>query len=116
MLLKSADESAQAEGQAIFTQLRHATGILEPEDFHDLPLWAVVGKMGRIDYAASVEDHASPVKTGLASLCDTAPRRSRAEDGDTVFPIRDRSGAKNWKPAPQRALGRVTARPFGIYR
>jgi hypothetical protein len=49
----SRDETAQFEGQSIYAQLRSATGVLEPNDtsdFHDRPLRAVVGPMGRISY------------------------------------------------------------------
>jgi hypothetical protein len=51
----SDDENLQTEGQAFFADLRTATGILEPDDtsdFHDKSLRAIVGKMGRIEYAA----------------------------------------------------------------
>jgi hypothetical protein len=50
----SEDETARASGQSIFAALRHATGVLEPEDtsdLHDKVLVASVGKMGRIEYA-----------------------------------------------------------------
>jgi len=51
----SADDSAQTEGQDLWAQLRQATGIQQPDetsDLHGLPLLAIVGKMGRIEYAA----------------------------------------------------------------
>jgi len=51
----SADEAEQTTGQSIYAQLRNATGVIEPDDtsdFHDRSLLAIVGKMGRIDYAA----------------------------------------------------------------
>ncbi len=50
----SKDENVQTEGQSIYADIRRATGILEPEDtsdFHDVPLLASVGAMGRIEYA-----------------------------------------------------------------
>jgi hypothetical protein len=50
----SQDENAQTEGQAIFADLRRATGVLHPadtSDLHDIPLVAIVGPMGRIEYA-----------------------------------------------------------------
>lgn len=53
--LISDDESLQTEGQSFYADLRRATGILEPEDtsdFHDKSLLAIVGAMGRIEYAA----------------------------------------------------------------
>jgi hypothetical protein len=53
--LVSADETEQMTGQAIYTQLRNATGVIEPDDtsdFHDKSLLAVVGKMGRVEYAS----------------------------------------------------------------
>ncbi|MBR1204488.1 MULTISPECIES: hypothetical protein [unclassified Bradyrhizobium] len=53
--LLSADEDAQSEGQEFYAQVRHATGILEPEDtsdFHGKTLLATVKAMGRIEYAA----------------------------------------------------------------
>jgi hypothetical protein len=49
----SAAEDVQSDGMATFGELRHATGILEPEDTSDLNdkcLRAVVGPMGRISY------------------------------------------------------------------
>jgi len=51
----SGDENLQAEGQSIFADLRKATGVVEPEDtsdLHDCSLRAIVGSMGRIEYAA----------------------------------------------------------------
>jgi hypothetical protein len=50
----SADESVQSEGMAFFSQIRRATGVLEPDtsDLHDRPLRAIVSSMGRIEYAA----------------------------------------------------------------
>jgi hypothetical protein len=51
----SADENQQIEGMSIFSELRHATGIIEPQDtsdLHDKCLRAVVGGMGRIRYEA----------------------------------------------------------------
>jgi hypothetical protein len=51
----SSDEALQTEGQSIYADLRKATGVIEPQDtsdFHDRDLLAVVGKMGRINYAA----------------------------------------------------------------
>jgi hypothetical protein len=53
--LASNDESLQTEGQSIYADLRKATGLYQPEDtsdFHDRSLWAIVGKMGRIEYLA----------------------------------------------------------------
>jgi hypothetical protein len=50
----SEDETTQANGQSFFSELRHATGIIEPDDtseLHDKELLAIVGKMGRIEYA-----------------------------------------------------------------
>jgi hypothetical protein len=52
----SADESTQTEGQAVWAQLRHATHVLEPEDtsdLHERSLLAIVGQVGRIEYAAA---------------------------------------------------------------
>jgi hypothetical protein len=51
----SADEDVQLEGMALFSQIRRATGVLEPDDtsdFHDKTLRAIVSSMGRIEYAA----------------------------------------------------------------
>jgi hypothetical protein len=51
----SADEEQQTKGQSIYAQLRNATGVLEPEntiDFLDKCVQAIVGKMGRVGYAA----------------------------------------------------------------
>lgn len=51
----SADETTQTKGQAIWAQLRRATGKLEPFDtcdLHGLPLLAIHTGMGRIEYAA----------------------------------------------------------------
>lgn len=51
----SADEDERLKGSATFAELRHATGILEPDDTSDfvgLSLYAVVAPMGRIEYAA----------------------------------------------------------------
>jgi hypothetical protein len=53
--IASGDEEQQTKGQSIYAQLRNATGIIEPEDtsdFHEKSLLAIVGKMGRIEYAA----------------------------------------------------------------
>ncbi|MGY3588525.1 hypothetical protein ACVIGB_002516 [Bradyrhizobium sp. USDA 4341] len=53
--LLSADENVQREGSAFFTQVRQATGLLEPgdtSDFHGKTLLATVKAMGRIEYAA----------------------------------------------------------------
>lgn len=50
----SADESAQTEGQSFYADLRQVTGVLHPDDtsdLHDIPLVAIVGPMGRIEYA-----------------------------------------------------------------
>jgi hypothetical protein len=50
----SADEATQTKGQEFFTDLRRATGVLHPDDtsdLHDIPLVAIVGPMGRIEYA-----------------------------------------------------------------
>ncbi len=50
----SSNEDEQKMGQSIFADLRNATGVIEPQDtsdFHDCGLLAVVGKMGRIEYA-----------------------------------------------------------------
>jgi hypothetical protein len=52
--IMSADESAQTEGQSVFADLRRVAGVLEPDDtcdLHDIPLLAIVGPMGRIEYA-----------------------------------------------------------------
>jgi hypothetical protein len=51
----SENEIEHAAGSSFFSELRHATGILEPDDtsdFHDKHLQAIVGPMGRIEYAA----------------------------------------------------------------
>jgi hypothetical protein len=51
----SDNEIEHAAGSSFFAELRSATGVLEPEDtsdFHDKALLAVVGKMGRIEYAS----------------------------------------------------------------
>jgi hypothetical protein len=51
----SKDEDLQTQGQSIYADIRKATGILEPEDtsdFHNKSLLAIVGSMGRIEYAA----------------------------------------------------------------
>jgi hypothetical protein len=51
----SADENAQTNGQSIFADLRRVTGVLHPEDtsdLHEVPLLAIVGPMGRIEYAS----------------------------------------------------------------
>lgn len=51
----SADETVQAAGQSIFADLRQATGVIEPQDtsdLHDKSLLAIVGGMGRIEYAS----------------------------------------------------------------
>jgi hypothetical protein len=51
----SSDENTQTAGQALYASIRHATGILEPDDTSDFigkPLLAVVKPMGRIEYAA----------------------------------------------------------------
>jgi hypothetical protein len=51
----SGDENEQFDGQSIYANIRNATGMLEPDDtsdFHDKVIHAVVGKMGRIEYAA----------------------------------------------------------------
>jgi hypothetical protein len=51
----SGDENEQFDGQSIYANIRNATGLLEPDDtsdFHDKVFHAVVGKMGRIEYAA----------------------------------------------------------------
>jgi hypothetical protein len=50
----SDDEALQMNGQSFYADLRRATGVLEPEDtsdFHDKSLLAIVGKMGRMEYA-----------------------------------------------------------------
>lgn len=52
----SRDEAAQTTGQALYASIRHATGVLEPQDtseFHGKPLFAVVKPMGRIEYVAA---------------------------------------------------------------
>jgi hypothetical protein len=52
--IMSADEPTQTNGQAIFADLRRVTGIDQPgdtSDLHDIPLVAIVGPMGRIEYA-----------------------------------------------------------------
>ncbi len=51
----SSDEREEDAGRAFFSQLRNATGVLEPDDtsdFHDKALLAIVGKIRRIEYAA----------------------------------------------------------------
>jgi hypothetical protein len=51
----SADEEQQSNGQSIYAQRRNATGVLKPDDtsdFHDKSLLAIVGKMGRVEYAS----------------------------------------------------------------
>jgi hypothetical protein len=51
----STNEDEQLKGMATFGELRHATGVLEPDDtsdLHDKCLRAVVGPMGRISYEA----------------------------------------------------------------
>jgi hypothetical protein len=53
--IMSGDEGQQETGQAIYAELRNATGVLEPEDttdFHDKTLWATVRARGRIEYTA----------------------------------------------------------------
>ena len=53
----SADEDVRLKGMATFGELRHATGVLEPDDtsdFHDKCLRAVVGLMGRVQYEALI--------------------------------------------------------------
>jgi hypothetical protein len=50
----SDDEATQTNGQSFHADLRTATGVLEAEDtsdYHDKALLAIVGKMGRIEYA-----------------------------------------------------------------
>jgi hypothetical protein len=52
--IMSADETAQTNGQSFFSDLRRVTGVLEPNDtsdLHDIALVAIVGPMGRIEYA-----------------------------------------------------------------
>ena len=52
--IMSADETTQTNGQSFFSDLRRVTGIDQPEntsDLHDIPLVAIVGPMGRIEYA-----------------------------------------------------------------
>jgi hypothetical protein len=52
--IMSADETTQTNGQSFFSDLRRVTGIDHPEntsDLHDIPLVAIVGPMGRIEYA-----------------------------------------------------------------
>ena len=54
--MASNDESQHAAGSSFFADLRKATGVLEPDDtsdFHDKALLAIVGKMGRIEYASA---------------------------------------------------------------
>ncbi|MCK1313703.1 hypothetical protein [Bradyrhizobium sp. 23] len=51
----SSDEDTQTAGQMHYTNIRHATGILEPDDtsdFHGKTLVANVKAMGRIEYAS----------------------------------------------------------------
>jgi hypothetical protein len=51
----SSDENSQTAGQALYASIRHATGILDPDDTSDFigkPLVANVKAMGRIEYAA----------------------------------------------------------------
>jgi hypothetical protein len=50
----SENEALQMTGQSIYSNLRNATGVIDPDDtsdFHDKKLLAIVGKMGRIEYA-----------------------------------------------------------------
>jgi hypothetical protein len=52
----SDDENTRMDGQSIYANIRNATGVLEPDDtcdFHDKVMHAVVGKMGRIEYASA---------------------------------------------------------------
>ena len=52
--IMSADETTQTNGQSFFSDLRRVTGIDQPEntsDLHGIPLVAIVGPMGRIEYA-----------------------------------------------------------------
>jgi hypothetical protein len=53
--IMSDDDTMRMNGQSFYADLRSATGVLEPEDtseFHGKSLQAIVGKMGRIEYAA----------------------------------------------------------------